>query len=149
MCMRVNKPMFGYGSSFDTFVFLCATDFEHKYNIVNCASKKSYTHFLKAQPHCPKDLVIDEQTGDLYQYNFDKEQWKTFCNAGLHSRVAAENDYEKNNLLYQKPRKVNRAIRDENEPYTSTNEETIVRILKVNNSFKLLELDTKGSFQRN
>ena len=128
--MRVQKPMFGYGTSFDTFVYLCSTDFELKFNVINCNSKKPFTSFLKSEPHCPKDLVIDELTGDLYQYNFDKEKWKTICNAGLHSRIAAENNYEKNNLLYQKSRKVFRAVDSAYEPYTSSNEETIVRVLK-------------------
>jgi len=96
--MRVHKPIFGYGTSFDTFVYLCSTDFEQKFNVINCHSKKPYKSFLKTAPNSNKDLVIDPLTGDLYDYDFEKEQWRSKCNAGLHSRHKAEGDYEKNNL---------------------------------------------------
>ena len=128
--MRVHKPMFGYGTSFDTFVYLCSTDFEQKFHVINCYSKKPYKSFLKTAPKHKKELVIDPLTGDLYDYDFEKEQWRSKCNTGLHSRNKAEGDYEKNNLQYQKSRKVIKSVASTYEPYKSTNEETVVRIMK-------------------
>jgi hypothetical protein len=99
--------------------------------VINGNSKKHFTRYMDGEPAKPGNLVIDELTGDLYKWDTGPTRWKTICNAGLHSRVAAENDRETQHILYQKPRRIFSAVKQTYEPYRSTNQEVIVRIFKV------------------
>jgi hypothetical protein len=99
--------------------------------VINGNSKKHFTSYMDGEPLKPGNIVIDELTGDLYKWDAGPTRWKTICNAGLHNRVAAENDRESKDILYQKPRRIFSAVKQTCEPYTSTNQEVIIRVFKV------------------
>eukprot|EP01017_Pseudomicrothorax_dubius_P028856 TRINITY_DN3459_c0_g3_i2.p1 TRINITY_DN3459_c0_g3~~TRINITY_DN3459_c0_g3_i2.p1 ORF type:complete len:607 (-),score=80.43 TRINITY_DN3459_c0_g3_i2:39-1859(-) len=137
MCLRTDKLVFASGSAMQFLVFLAATNLERNVHVINGKGRGS--KMGQEDVHLSKKLVelqstdffLDNVTGDLYNYNYDTDEWIPRANAGIHYRKAAETFNSLGRFVIKVPTYRPKPSFGDSNLYISKNTETICSIKKV------------------
>jgi hypothetical protein len=97
MCKEANKNLFACGTSFQTIIYLLATNYSTGINIVNANGEAKSIEDIKTK--IPNDAIVnlkkndyflDYVTGDLFYYHKVGQSWVPVMNVGLHNIITAE-----------------------------------------------------------
>lgn len=80
----------------------------------------------------PTDYFLDNITGDLYNYNYENEEWVAKANAGIHFQKAAQTFHSIGKFIIQAPLYRPKTVTDNNRNiYVSRNTEVIGYLKKL------------------
>ena len=140
MCQKIRKPLFASACACLGLLFISTTNFNcvssnmfvgfnffQNINVINGNGKGSdlgdISKVEKAlnQLNC-NDYFLNNVTGDLFQYNYEHDNWRPFANAGIHNFIAAEkNQIEGPYILRKEKYRID--YTDKSNVYTSKNTE--------------------------
>ena len=93
MCLLSQKPILSTTCGMQALIYLCATNFEKEIRVLNGDNgtdlSSSNEDFYLEHPKST-DFLIDNVTGDYYNFDIEVNKWMPAGNIGLHSRLEAE-----------------------------------------------------------
>ena len=89
MCLISKKMLFASGAGFLALSFLCASNLENDFKIIN---GRGCGEIVEEGIHIPKELkkvenneyILDKVTGDIFFYSHDMRKWLSKGNSGIH-----------------------------------------------------------------
>ena len=94
MCLLSQKPILSTTCGMQALVYLCASNFEKEIRVLNgdngCDLSSNSTDDFYLEHPKSTDLLIDNITGDYYNFDIEVNKWMPTGNVGLHSRLEAE-----------------------------------------------------------
>ena len=86
------------------------------------------------------DFFLDNVTGDLYAYNFDKNEWTAKANAGIHYEKAAQEFYTLGRFIINTPPYRVKSLNSMETVFVSKNTESICYLKKSHLSHYLFSM---------
>ena len=133
MCLRSNKFFFAAGFATVALVTLCATNAEKNITIINengngGSLKNKVNVGKKLSTLKTNDYLLNNTTGDIYNYNYEFNTWMSYGNLGVHNHKAyiSLNDGSRKNSVYR-----NKAKKESYGLYLSKNTEAICYLKKM------------------